>query len=56
MATFALLEIPNMTALRLFEIANVLVRIDHVAGFIEYANHSVTRPAEKPCVADCIAR
>jgi len=38
---------PNMTASRLFEIANALVRIDHVAGFIEYANHSVTCQPEK---------
>ena len=38
----------------LFEIANVLVGLDHVARFIEYAKHSVMCAVEKPCVADCL--
>jgi len=47
---------PNVTASRLFEIANALVRFDHVGRFIENANPTVTCAAEKRCVADCIAR
>ncbi len=39
----------------LFEIARVLVRLDHVPSFIVNANHRVMRAAEKLCVADCIA-
>jgi hypothetical protein len=31
----------NPSALRLFELARVLVRLDHVARFIVNANHSV---------------
>jgi hypothetical protein len=34
----------------LFEIARVLVRVDHVASFIKNANHSVTGAAVKLCV------
>jgi hypothetical protein len=30
-----------VSGLRLFEIARVLVRFDHVAGFIVNANHSI---------------
>jgi hypothetical protein len=32
-------------ALRLFELARVLVRRDHVASAIVNANHSIMRPA-----------
>jgi hypothetical protein len=38
--------------LRLFELARVLVRLDHVARFIVDVNHSIMRSAEKLCVAD----
>jgi hypothetical protein len=31
----------NREPLRLFEIARVLVRLDHVAGIIANANHSI---------------
>jgi len=44
--------------LPLFEIASVLVRLNHVAPFIENANYGIMRTAEKlgkaDCVADCI--
>jgi hypothetical protein len=39
--------------LPLVEIAGVLVRLDHVARFIENANHSIMRPAEELGVVDC---
>ena len=32
---------PPRIPLRLFEIAHVLVRLDHVASFIVNANHSI---------------
>ena len=35
----------------LFELARVLVRLDHVASFIVNANHSIMRAAEKLCVS-----
>ena len=35
----------------LFELARVLVRLDHVARFIVNANHSIMRAAEKLCVS-----
>jgi hypothetical protein len=41
-------------ALRLFEIANVLVRLDHVARCIVNANHGIVRPAVKFCVTNCM--
>src|SRR5712692_5517075 len=50
------IEIPvaNGQKLPLFEIARVLVRLDHVARVIVNANHSIMRAAVKLCVADCI--
>jgi hypothetical protein len=41
-------------ASRLFEIALVLVRFDHVACNIVNADHSITGAAEKLCLADRI--
>jgi hypothetical protein len=38
-----------------FEITFVLVRFDHVASGVVNANHSIMSPAEKLCVADCVA-
>jgi len=38
---FVWLEMPNMIASPLFEIARVLVRRDHVASIIVNANHSI---------------
>jgi hypothetical protein len=38
----------------LFEIASVLVRLDHVASVIINANHGIVGAAEKLGVADCI--
>jgi len=35
----------------LFELAHLLVRFDHVARFIENANHRIMRAAEKLCVS-----
>ena len=35
--------------------ANVLVRLNHVARFIENANHSLVRTTVELRVADCIA-
>jgi hypothetical protein len=35
----------------LFELARVLVRLDHVASFIANANDSIVRAAEKLCVS-----
>ncbi len=40
--------------LELFEIARVLVRVDHVARFIVNANHGVMGAAEKLGVTDCV--
>jgi len=40
--------------LRLFELARVVVRLDHRASFIVNANHSMVRAAEKLGVADCV--
>ena len=37
----------RLNSLRLFEIASVLVRLDHVVHFIEHANHSIMRAADK---------
>ena len=40
----------------LFELARVLVRLDHVAPIASYnANHSTVRPAEKLRVTNCVA-
>jgi hypothetical protein len=39
----------------LFELARVLVGLNHVAGFFVNANHSIMRPAIKLRVADCVA-
>jgi hypothetical protein len=36
------------------EIARVLMRLNHVASFIEYTDDSIMRTAVKLCVADCI--
>jgi hypothetical protein len=41
--------------LRLFELALVLVRLDHVASRIINANHSIVRAAVMLRAADCIA-
>jgi hypothetical protein len=38
----------------LFELARVLVRLDHVASFIVNANHCIVRPAIKLCVTDYV--
>jgi len=38
-----------------FEIARVLVRLDHVASVIVNANQGVMCPAEEFRLADCIA-
>jgi hypothetical protein len=38
----------------LFEIARVLVRLDHVASVIINANHSIMWAAAVHCVADCM--
>jgi hypothetical protein len=38
---FVLLEMPNLIRSRLFEIARVLVRLDHVACFIVNADHGI---------------
>jgi hypothetical protein len=43
------------SALRLFELASVFMRLDHVARFVVNANHGVMRPAVKLGVVDCIA-
>jgi hypothetical protein len=37
-----------------FEIARVLVRFNHVASFIENADHCVMRAAAMLCVSDCV--
>ena len=39
----------------LFEIARVLVRLDHVASVIVNANHSIMCAAVMAGVADCVA-
>jgi hypothetical protein len=41
--------------LPLFELARVLMRLDHIARFIENADHCTMRPAEKLRVVDCVA-
>jgi hypothetical protein len=41
--------------LRLFELARVLVRFDHVASFIVNANHSAMWAAVKLCLVDYVA-
>ena len=41
-------------SLRLFEIAGVFVRFDHVARVIVNANHRIVWTAVKLCVADCV--
>ena len=51
----AAFQLVSRFTLRLFEIASVLVRFDHVARFIVNANHSTVRPATKRRVFDCIA-
>ena len=38
----------------LFEIALVLVRFDHIAGYIINANHRTVCAAEKLCVIDSV--
>jgi hypothetical protein len=42
-----------LPAKRLFEIARVLVRFNHIARVIVNANHSIVLAAVKPRVADC---
>ena len=37
-----------------FEIAFVLVRLDHVSNVIVNANHSIMRTAVMRCVSDCV--
>jgi hypothetical protein len=39
----------------LFELARVLVRLDHIASVIVNANHSIMRTGSKLGVTDCIA-
>jgi hypothetical protein len=39
----------------LFELAHVLVRLDHVARIIINANHGIMPAAEKLRVVDCVA-
>src|SRR5438309_875243 len=46
---------PIKSTSRLFEIARVLVRLDHVASFTVNANHSIMRAAEKLSVVDRVA-
>ena len=41
-------------SLRLFELARLPVRFDHVVRFVVNTNDYVTRAAEKSGVADCI--
>jgi len=38
---FVWLKMPNTIGSRLFEIARVLVRFDHIASFTVNANHSI---------------
>jgi hypothetical protein len=38
----------------LFELAHVLVRLNHIAHCIVNANHGIMWMAEKFCVVDCI--
>jgi hypothetical protein len=45
---------PNTIGSQLFEIARVLVRLDHVARFVKNADHRVMSAAVKLCVTDCI--
>src|SRR5947207_2377849 len=40
---------------RLFELARLLVRFDHIASFIINVNHCVVRTAQKLGVVDCTA-
>ncbi|SRR6266581_1081330 len=53
-----LLRVTSFMSLPLFEIARVLVRLDHVAWFIVNANHGIVRAAAKLSVinriADCV--
>ena len=45
----------NVTsALRLFEIASVLVCFDQLARIIVNANHSIMRTTVKLCISDCV--
>jgi hypothetical protein len=48
------LDWPISLTSRLFEIAVVLLRLDHVASRIVNANHSIMRSALKLRVADCV--
>jgi hypothetical protein len=41
---------------RFFEVAVVLLRIDHVVRFIVNADHSIVRAAEELRIIDCIRR
>jgi hypothetical protein len=41
-------------ASRLFEIASVLGRVDHIASIIVNANRCIMRAAVKLCVSDCV--
>ena len=45
---------PEKRPLRLFEIARVLVRFDHVASVIVNANHGIMRTAIKLRVSNCV--
>ena len=49
-------SVANKIVSRLFELALVFVRrLDHIAGRVVNANHSMFRPAEMLCVSDCVA-
>jgi hypothetical protein len=45
---------PASKILRLFEVARVLVRLDHVPSLIVNTNHGIMCPAEMLRVSDCI--
>ncbi len=48
-------ELTRVKTSPLFEIARVLVRLDHVASFIVNANHGIMRTAVEFRVSDCVA-
>jgi hypothetical protein len=52
---FVVSFVPCGETSRLFELARVLVRLDHVASFIVNADHGIVRAAVEFRVADCIA-
>jgi hypothetical protein len=49
------IKLPLPKALRLAEIARVLVRLDHVARFLVNANHGIASAAAMLRVANCVA-